>query len=374
MTLPGWRPCPSRPHPPRSGRRRSGRARPPRTGRADALAARRGHARGARWWPARSWRARSWTGSRPRCRRPPCRPSSTFEPRRRLGRSVDQAPASRPRRRDTSRAGMTWATSPTSSVAGPSSASWPDPMAVSSRSASIGPRPTPSCGSRDDGIALDRDGQPSGVFGGGGAVPTTGALGGPGIVVLGWATSTEGRQRAIWSSAGRPRLVTDRGPGCRVGATSRSQRVRQGMIVWAPSGRAWVSEDGTTWRTTDIGRQGVTDVAVDEDGFVAVGRSGSLAFLATSSDGRSWGTPARPAPGPTTRSVSSAPDDGVEAVWIGDQRWRRSGSTWRAVQDATVPKGPRTSASIVGGATGLVARRYAHERGRLSRLDVGRHW
>ena len=53
----------------------------------------------------------------------------------------------------------------------------------------------------EDGVHWVGSNQPPGVFGGGGAVPTTGALGGPGIVVLGWATSTEGRQRAIWSSA-----------------------------------------------------------------------------------------------------------------------------------------------------------------------------
>ena len=76
--------------------------------------------------------------------------------------------------------------------------------------------------------------------------------------------------------------------------------------------------------------------------------------MASSSDGRDWGTP---------RTESAATDDqvgiersadGVEAVWIGAQRWRRSGSTWRVVQDATVPKVPGP-ASVVGGRMGLVA-------------------
>jgi hypothetical protein len=204
-----------------------------------------------------------------------------------------------------------------------------------------------------DGTHWTETNQPSGVFGGGGAVPTTGGLGGPGIVVLGWATSTEGRQRAIWSSPdGRDwSHTTDLGVATEDLTLSAGPA---GLIVWAPSGRAWVSEDGTTWRTTDIGRQGVTDVAVDADGFVTVGRSGSLAFLATSSDGRSWGTPRTTSAGPNDQVGIERADDGVEAVWIGDQRWRRSGSTWRAVQDATVPRVPGV-ASIVGGASGLVA-------------------
>ena len=98
----------------------------------------------------------------------------------------------------------------------------------------------------------------------------------------------------------------------------------------------------------------MTDVAVDEDGFVAVGRSDSQAFLVTSDDGRNWESPQTESATTSNQVGIERAADGVEAVWIGEQLWRRSGSSWRAVQDATVPRVP-DPASIVGGNEGLVA-------------------
>jgi hypothetical protein len=205
----------------------------------------------------------------------------------------------------------------------------------------------------DDGVHWRESSQPSGVLGGSGDVPTTGVLGGPGIMVVGWATSTEGRQRAIWSSVdGRTWSRT-----ADLGVASEDLTLAAGpagMMVWTPSGRAWVSEDGNAWRSTDIGREGISDVAVDDEGFVVVGRSGSVAFLVTSRDGKVWGTPRTEAVPQGTQVGIERAADGVEAEWIGDQRWRRSGSTWRVVQDASMPRVP-APASVVGGKAGLLA-------------------
>jgi hypothetical protein len=221
----------------------------------------------------------------------------------------------------------------------------------------------------DDGVDWTLTDQPSGVFGGG--VPTSGALAGPGMLVVGWDISVEaGQQRAIWGST-EGRTWTRSGDASALLGTTREDLTMatgpNGTIVWAPSGKVWVSANGRTWKAGDIGQSGITDMAVDADRYIAVGQSGSDAFLVTSTDGRSWGAPQRVSAGAGTQVGIERADDDTEAVWVGDQRWQRSGATWHAVSGATVPKVP-TAASIVGGLSGLAA------IGSPTSADVYRAW
>lgn len=198
--------------------------------------------------------------------------------------------------------------------------------------------------------------QPAGVFGGN--VPTSGALAGPGMLVVGWDVSVEaGQQRAIWESAdGRSwRRSTDR--SALLGTQESDLTMTAGpagVIVWTPSGKVWTSRDGMTWTGGSIGQGTITDVAVDADRFIAVGLSGGDAFLTTSTDGQAW-TAVRDTPAIEGSQVGiERAADGVEAVWVGAQRWERSGADWHAVDGASVPRVP-DGTSIMGGAHGLVA-------------------
>jgi hypothetical protein len=223
---------------------------------------------------------------------------------------------------------------------------------------------TPAVWVSDDGVDWTLTDQPGDVFGG--SVPTSGALAGPGMLVVGRDISVNGVQRAIWSSPdGRSwARVADLGTN---DEDLTMTTAPAGTIVWAPNGKVWVSTDGQTWRTGDIGRSGITDVAVDADRYIAVGQSGSDAFLVTSTDGRSWGSPQRTSATAGTQVGIERSGDDVEGVWIGDQRWQRTGSDWRSVSGATVPKVP-VPASIVGGTTGLGA------FGSPSSADMYRAW
>lgn len=217
----------------------------------------------------------------------------------------------------------------------------------------------------DDGMHWAETVQPAGVFGGSGDVPTSGALTDAGISVVGWETTVEGRQRAIWTSedgrswsqtgllgVGSDDLTLAAGPA--------------GMIVWAPSGRAWVSTDGATWKAADIGRGGVTDVIVDGDRFVAVGRSGSTAFLTTSTNGRTWAKTDEQTAAPGAQVGIERAGNGTEVAWIGEQRMQRNGASWRQVDGGTMPGVPEAPTkrgagpghdpgAIVGGDRALVA-------------------
>lgn len=208
----------------------------------------------------------------------------------------------------------------------------------------------------DDGVHWSETHQPDGVFGDG--VPTSGALGGPGMLAVGWYTDIDsGRQRAIWGSTNGRVWALSPDPSALLGTNLDDLTMESGpagTIVWAPSGRVWVSTNGTTWSSGSIGHGGITDVAVDATRFVAVGREGADAFLVTSSDGLRWGTPrTTSAAGGTQVGIERSPDD-TEAIWIGDQRWERSGSTWTAVAGTAMPKVPAVE-SVMGGQPGLAA-------------------
>ena len=207
-----------------------------------------------------------------------------------------------------------------------------------------------------DGVDWTETKQQQDVFFG--VVPTSGALGGPGMLVIGSATSTvTGQQRAIWESSDGRSWTESSDPSAQLGTNAGDLTMAAGpagVIVWRPSGTVWVSTDGATWKTGDIGVQGVTDVTVDTAGFVAVGQSGSNAFLVTSADGRHWDAPVDASSAAGTQVGIERADDGTEAIWIGDQRWQRSGSTWHAVTGATMPTVPDPT-SVVGGRAGLAA-------------------
>ncbi|MCY7418978.1 MAG: hypothetical protein LH650_10870 [Chloroflexi bacterium] len=179
-----------------------------------------------------------------------------------------------------------------------------------------------------------------------------------GMLVLGLEIATEtGPQRAIWSSPDG-RVWSRQADASALLGTNEDDLTLvtgpAGAIVWAPSGKVWVSTDGSTWKSGSIGHAGVTDVSVDADGFIAVGRSGSEAFLSTAANGRTWGTPQLTPTASGPRVGIERSTDGSEAIWIGTQRWQRSGSTWRSVSGESVPKVP-DPASIVGGRQDLVA-------------------
>ena len=71
-------------------------------------------------------------------------------------------------------------------------------------------------------------------------------------------------------------------------------------------------------------------------------------------DGQTWGTPReQPAAAGTQVGIERA-SDGTEAVWIGDQRWQRTGKDWRIAEGSTVPKVPDPGA-VVGGQAALAA-------------------
>jgi hypothetical protein len=214
---------------------------------------------------------------------------------------------------------------------------------------------TPVVWVSDDGVDWTEAKQQTEVFSN--DVPTTGALGGPGMLVIGSAISVAGsQQRAIWESPDG-RTWTESSDASAMLANNAADLTMAagpaGVIVWRPSGQVWVSTDGATWKQGNMDVQGVTDVSVDTDGFVAVGRSGSNAFLVTSANGRDWGAPHREAAPAGTQVGIERSDDEVETVWIGDQRWQRSGSSWSAVQGATVPV--PAPGSVVGGQADLVA-------------------
>ena len=207
----------------------------------------------------------------------------------------------------------------------------------------------------DDGVHWTDTNQAGDVFDN--VVPMTGALGGPGMLVVGEDVSTLAAQRAIWESSDGRTWTESPDPSAKLGTDADDLTMAAGpagVIVWRPSGEAWVSTDGQAWTLTNVGVQGITDMSVDGDGFAAVGRSGSNAFLVTWADGRDWSTPQH-APGPADTQVGiERSSGGTEAIWIGDQRWQRTGNGWRAVEGATVPSVPDPM-SVVGGQADLAA-------------------
>ncbi len=207
-----------------------------------------------------------------------------------------------------------------------------------------------------DGVTWQAAAQPSNVFGG--SVPLSGALGGPGMLVVGADISVEaGQQRAIWGSPDGRTWARSPDPSALLGTTREDLTMTAGpagIIVWAPSGKVWVSTDGRTWEAGSIGQSGITDMTVDTDRFIAVGQSGSNAFLVTSTDGTTWGGPQRTNASAGTQVGIERSDDDTEAIWVGTQLWQRSGSGWRVVSGSSVPKVP-TPALIVGGGVGLGA-------------------
>ena len=216
---------------------------------------------------------------------------------------------------------------------------------------------TPVVWVSDDGTRwTEVDQRAADVFGG--DVPHSGGLTGAGMLVLGREISTEtGPQRAIWSSPDGRVWSRQTDASALLGTDQDDLTLvtgPAGAIVWAPSGKVWVTTDGSTWKSGSIGHTGVTDVSVNADGFVAVGRSASDAFLSTSANGRTWGTPQLTRAASGTQVGIERSMDGTEAIWVGTQRWQRSGSTWRSRSGESVPKVP-DPASIVGGRTDLLA-------------------
>ncbi len=208
----------------------------------------------------------------------------------------------------------------------------------------------------DDGVTWEAVAQPSGVFGG--SVPTSGALGGAGMLVVASDISVEaGQQRAIWGSADGRTWSRSPDASALLGTTREDLTMTAGpagIIVWAPSGKVWVSSDGRKWDAGSIGQQGITDMTVDGDRFIAVGQSGSSAFLVTSTDGTTWGSPQRTNAATGTQVGIERSEDGAETIWVGTQPFQRSGSSWGPASGSSVPRVP-TPASIVGGTSGLGA-------------------
>ena len=208
------------------------------------------------------------------------------------------------------------------------------------------------------------------------AIPTSGALGGPGMLVVGSAVSTQAAQRAIWESTDGTHL--DRVTG-RVGEArdqcrgpDDGERARRASSSGGRRARCGCRPTAQTWTPGDIGRQGVTDVAVDADGFVAVGQSGSNA---------SWSPPrmvcagARPRQQPAAAGTRSASSERTTAP-------RPSGSATSAgsapaaagalVEGCHVPRVP-DPAFVVGGQADLAAIGSADRRRHVSGVDLGRH-
>ena len=224
---------------------------------------------------------------------------------------------------------------------------------------------------------LDRDtNQPGDVFAD--AVPTTGALGGPGMLVIGSAVSTARRHSALSGS----RATAAPGPSHRTRRAElqtnadrpdHDQRARGRHRLAAVGHRVGLDRRrDLDARATSV-HQGVSDVSVDADGFVAVGQSGSNAFLVTSTDGRTWGTPQRPG-GPAGhagghRAVERRHRSRLDRRPALAANGRRG---WRAVTGCDGAQGARRRHSVVGGQTDLVAIGSPSRRRHVSGVDLGR--
>ena len=125
----------------------------------------------------------------------------------------------------------------------------------------------------DDGIDWTETHQSKGVFSD--SIPTSGALGGPGMLVLGSDVSVRAAQRAIWQSTDGRTWTESPDPSAKLQTNATDLTMTSGpagVIVWRPSGTVWVSTDGATWTPGDVGHPGITDMTVDANGFVAVGQ------------------------------------------------------------------------------------------------------
>ncbi len=208
----------------------------------------------------------------------------------------------------------------------------------------------------DDGVTWGETRQVPDVFGN--VVPTSGALGGPGMLVVGRTIGVDARQRAIWSSIdGRTWDGPSSGSSALLGTDADDLTITAGpagAIAWTPGGDVWVSGDGETWKQGSIRVTGISDVAVDADRFVAVGQSGGEAFMITSTDGRTWAAPQRTTAPPGTQVGIERAGDGTEALWVGSRAWHRSADSWSAAPGVSVPSVPAPD-RILGGASDLVA-------------------
>lgn len=203
----------------------------------------------------------------------------------------------------------------------------------------------------DDGSAWTLVDQPDDVFGG--RVPTGGVLHDDRLWVVGWQIAAQGPQRAVWSSAdGATWRVAGDAQGLLGTEASGLDIVGgpAGLMVWAPDGRAWTSDDGIGWVRSDAGVTGVSDAAVD-DRFRLVGLADGRAYLTTSHDGRTWSGPARQAAGTDARvGIERATDDRLLA-WVGAIAQRVTDDGWKPASGLpAVPVG-----EVVGGASGFAA-------------------
>jgi hypothetical protein len=221
---------------------------------------------------------------------------------------------------------------------------------------------TPIVWSSQDGRAWREVGRPVDTFGAG--APTAAAPGGAGLIVVGREVRVEGARNAMWTTAdGR---WWRRLPEISAQIATRQGAVRiaagpMGLLAWLPNGRGWWSADGDSWRRAASLGADLTDVAIDQDAVLAVGRDGDRVWVAGSDDGLAWPDASRTTLGASDQMASGEmpgvePADGLAPlVWVGTGRLvTGTRGRWRIANDERLPAalGP---GQVFGGPRGYLA-------------------